>query len=143
MLHLLDHLDPFFPQQRCVVEYAEEKKLKDDDHETVLPTEEPRESAKEVVVINEDLIESLDILKAFFYGVLMSVTKSQQFDGKFLIVALNVLSEQYEAINKQFTLNYSRVLCEEFFKNISNLNSFPDHFLTQFGYLKVSSFKVF
>jgi len=134
------------------VQSTDEVKLKDEEpvqstDEVKLKDEEPVQSIDEVKLkddsleafIEEDLVYfSLDTVKVFIDGVLTSVTELQQFDGKFLILTLNVLSKEYQTINKELTLSYSKILCEKFFKNISNINSFPDHFLTQFGFLKVS-----
>ncbi len=89
------------------------------------------------------VLPNVDNLKALNEDVLRSVTKLQQFDGKFLILTLSVLSKVYEASTDELTLNCARILCDAFFKNASNLNSFPDEFLTQLGFIKVGFFNFF
>lgn len=78
----------------------------------------------------------LDNLKALDDNSLKSVTELDQFDSKFIILFLNVLSKSYEASSKDLAIQRARALLEAFFKDADNMNMFADEFLTQFGFLK-------
>lgn len=78
----------------------------------------------------------LDNLRLLDEATLKSVSKLEQFNGKFLILFLHVLSKCYDGISNDLVLDCARILITEFTKNEDNLNSFPEEFLTQFGFLK-------
>lgn len=78
----------------------------------------------------------LNTLKQLDTQSLNSVTQLNQFDGKFLVLFLNVLSKIYDASTRDLVLNCAQTLIQAFSKNQSNLVTFSDEFLTQFGFLK-------
>jgi len=84
----------------------------------------------------------LNTLQGLNKEVLQSVYQLEQFNAKFLILFLSVLAKVYNESSKKVVLNCAGQLCDEFFKNSSNLNTFPDEFLTQLGFLKVSLLNV-
>jgi len=97
--------------------------------------EKPKDSGEEIFQKIED--QEQERLKALNEGFITNMTKSQEYFEKFLMLTLSILSEVNKTSNREFKLNYSRVLYETFYKNVSNLNTYPDEFLAQLGILKV------
>lgn len=78
----------------------------------------------------------MNTLKQLDSQSLTCVTLLDQFDAKFLIRFLNVLSRVYESSTRDLVLSCARTLIQAFSQKPSNLVTFSDEFLTQFGFLK-------
>lgn len=91
------------------------------------------------VPVFDNFVSSPDLntLKQLDTQSLNSVAQLNQFDGKFLVLFLNVLSKVYEASTRDLALNCAKTLIQAFSKNQDNLTTFSNEFLTQFGFLKV------
>lgn len=75
-------------------------------------------------------------LRALDESRLKSVAQLDQFNGKFVILFLNVLSKLYESSSKNLVIQCAHTMLTEFFKNQANTDQFTDNFLTEFGFLK-------
>lgn len=80
--------------------------------------------------------QNLENLKQIDEKILKSVSELEQFNGKFVILFLNVISKFYENNSKDVVLKCAREILTTYFKKPESQFDFTNDFLTQFGVLK-------
>lgn len=84
--------------------------------------------------------QNLNNLKQIDQKVLKNVAELEQFNGKFVILFLNVISKFYENDSKEIVLKCAQEILTTYFKKPESQFTFINDFLTQFGVLKVCFF---